>query len=66
MYKIGDRVKVSSENDNENYNSFRDTEDGDDVPCALYEYEYLIKIAGQYVILNEAEYMKYLIYGIVK
>ena len=24
MYKIGSRVMVSSENDNENYNSFRD------------------------------------------
>lgn len=24
---------------------------------------YLIKIAGQYVVLNESEYMSYLIYG---
>lgn len=24
MYKIGQRVKISSENDNENYDSFRD------------------------------------------
>lgn len=67
MYKIGQRVKVSNENDNENYDSFRDkvliitnaevggrgyddgmlpqklmdfkTEDGDEIPFSLYEYE---------------------------
>lgn len=65
--KAGQKVKVSSQNDNENYDSFRDkvliithaevgglgydsgmypeklmcfkTEDGEDVPFSLYEYE---------------------------
>lgn len=67
MYKVGQRVKISSENDNDNYDSFRDkvliithaetggpgydnsmypeklmcfeTEDGEEVPFSLYEYE---------------------------
>ncbi len=70
MYKIGDRVKVSDYNDNDNYDDFRDkvliitdiytnssehmgydesmegmalyefiTEEGEEIPCALYEYE---------------------------
>lgn len=67
MYKIGDKVKVSPSNDNDNYDDFRDkvlivthaevggrgydnglypeqlmcfkTEDGEDVPFSLYEYE---------------------------
>ena len=70
MFKIGDRVMISSDNDNENYENFRGkaliitdiytnsnenvfydegmegmalyefiTEDGEDVPFALYEYE---------------------------
>lgn len=67
MYKVGQTVKVSSENDNDNYDSFRDkvliithaeiggmgydigmhpeqlmcfeTEDGEEVPFSLYEYE---------------------------
>jgi hypothetical protein len=70
MYKIEDRVKITSENDNENYDSFREkiliveniatneeahpgydnsmegmqlmdfrTEDGEEVPFSLYEYE---------------------------
>lgn len=67
MYKVGQKVKVSSENDNDNYDSFRDkvliithaevgglgyddgmypeklmcfeTEDGEEVPFSLYEYE---------------------------
>jgi len=70
MYRIGDKVKVSSENDNDNYDSFRDkvliveniatsendtcaydssmngmqlmdftTEQGEEVPFSLYEYE---------------------------
>jgi hypothetical protein len=66
-YKVGQKVKVSESNDNENYDSFRDkiliithaetgglgydegmypeklmdfeTEDGEEVPFALYEYE---------------------------
>jgi hypothetical protein len=28
--------------------------------------EYVIQIAGQWVVLNELQYEKYLIYGIVK
>ena len=67
MYKIGQKVKVSSENDNASYDPFRDkvliithaetegrgydnsmhpeklmcfeTEEGEDVPFSLYEYE---------------------------
>jgi len=70
MYKIGDKVKVSSDNDNENYDEFRNKvliithvttsaqehqafdeglsgqglydfkdEDGNDIPCSLYDYE---------------------------
>ena len=70
MYKLCDKVKVSSYNDNENYNDFRDKvliitdvttsaqehqafdegltgqglysfkdEDGNDIPCSLYDYE---------------------------
>lgn len=67
MYKVGQKVKVSRSNDNENYDSFRDkvliithaeaggrgydegmypeklmsfeTEEGEDVPFSLYEYE---------------------------
>ncbi len=67
MYKVGQRVKVSGANDNENYDYFRDkvlvitsaragglgyddsmypeqlylleTEDGEEVPFSLYEYE---------------------------
>jgi len=70
MYQIGDKLKVSSENDNENYDDFRDkilivekiatsekdnflydssmngmqlmdfsTEEGNEVPFSLYEYE---------------------------
>ena len=67
MYKVGQKVKVSSATDNDNYDSFRDkvliithtelggfwydysmypeklmyfkTEDGEEVPCSLYEYE---------------------------
>jgi len=27
---------------------------------------WLIKIAGQYVVLNESEYMQYLIYGVCR
>lgn len=69
-FKINNRVKVRKDNDNENYDSFRDkiliithvatnknqhqgydssmageglydfvTEDGEDVPCSLYDYE---------------------------
>ena len=66
-YKVGQRVKVSNNNDNENYDSFRDkiliithaeiggrgydktmfpmklmcfrTEDGQDIPFSLYDYE---------------------------
>ena len=30
----------------------------------MTERMYLIKIAGQYVVLNESEYMSYLIYGV--
>ena len=30
----------------------------------MTERMYLIKIAGQYVVLNESEYMQYLIYGV--
>lgn len=68
--KIGDRVKIASDNDNDNYDEFRDkvlivthiakseadhpgydsslkgeclmdfeTEEGEDVPFSLYEYE---------------------------
>ena len=67
MYKIGQKVKIAAENDNENYDDFREkvliithaevgglgydsdmhpqklmcfkTEEGDDVPFSLYEYE---------------------------
>ena len=70
MYRIGDKVKVSGKNDNDNYETFRDkvlivediatsnndtcaydssmkgmqlmvftTEQGEDVPFSLYEYE---------------------------
>ena len=63
MYKIGDKVKVSSETDNSNYDLFREkiliveniatydssmngmqlmdftTEEGDEIPFSLYEYE---------------------------
>ena len=67
MYKVGQKVKVSNKNDNDNYDSFRDkvliithaevggsgydnsmypeklmcfkTEDGEEVPFSLYEYE---------------------------
>lgn len=66
-YKVGDRVRISSDNDNENYDRFRDkvliithaetggrgydesmypeklmdfeTEDGEEFPYSLYEYE---------------------------
>ena len=30
----------------------------------MTERMYLIKFAGQYVVLNESEYMSYLIYGV--
>ena len=70
MFRKGQKVRVNSENDNDNYDSFRDkvlvitgvykndtehhgydmglyperlyefeTIDGEEVPCALYEYE---------------------------
>lgn len=67
MYKTGQKVKVAKNNDNENYDSFRDkvliithaetegngyddslypqklmsfkTEEGEDIPFSLYEYE---------------------------
>jgi hypothetical protein len=32
----------------------------------MKESKYLIKIAGQYVVLTEGQYEQYLIYGIVK
>ena len=40
-------------------------------PCGkkiktMKESKYLIKIAGQYVVLTEGQYEQYLIYGIVK
>ena len=67
MYQVGQKVKISSSNDNENYDSFRgevlvivdsevggrgyddsmypqrlmsfETEEGEEVPFSLYEYE---------------------------
>jgi len=70
MYKINDKVKVAEDNDNENYDSFRNKnlivthiatnvndhpgydetmngmqlmdftdEQGNEIPCSLYEYE---------------------------
>jgi hypothetical protein len=35
-------------------------------PTKMKERNFIIKIAGQYVILTEGEYERYLIYGIVK
>ncbi len=32
----------------------------------MKERKYLVKIAGQYVVLSESEYEQYLIYGTVK
>ncbi len=33
---------------------------------AMKERKYIVKIAGQYIVLSEVEYEKYLIYGRVK
>ena len=32
----------------------------------MKERKYLVKIAGQYVVLSECEYEQYLVYGIVR